>query len=436
MTNKKCGQKRSPSPCTPEDEGPTCWICLCGGADESGQPLRRDCSCRGNAGFVHLGCLVGYAENVTSEMDEGDSGKFIQAWTACPNCCQDYEHDLCSDLVARCNSFVEANYSGDLFLACHAVYLKLRKLAIRKENKGRGAEVATEVISIVEQMRAENPSQPRAILYFEIAAYETLALFAEFEGTRDSLKDAVEFHTRCRDIYQMIGIPTDLPHAEACIAQARAKLNGLVDGKGGGGGWTKEDAVRDCRDYYDESLEESGENSSVTMISMFRLADALRAAHRGVEAERLMTRLSTIANRVHGSKHDFTRDVEESLMRSRRRHVSVRGKRGKQFEALRYEGEDKCVVRGPLSKPRKINEEKTFTVHNHQIRPALGSPVTCHGLEASSNLNGKMGNVLSRKKGAQKYTVHFEDESLEPCLVHPNNMRIVFKLPGEEYYEK
>jgi hypothetical protein len=36
-----------------------CYLCLDGDLDDDGQPLRRDCACRGtDAGFVHLSCLA------------------------------------------------------------------------------------------------------------------------------------------------------------------------------------------------------------------------------------------------------------------------------------------------------------------------------------------------------------------------------------------
>ena len=39
-----------------------CYLCLGGDLDDDGQPLRRDCACRGtDAGFVHLSCLTDYA---------------------------------------------------------------------------------------------------------------------------------------------------------------------------------------------------------------------------------------------------------------------------------------------------------------------------------------------------------------------------------------
>ena len=44
-----------------DDDAPCCFICL-GGTDESGEPLTRECSCRGTMGYVHHSCLVNYLE--------------------------------------------------------------------------------------------------------------------------------------------------------------------------------------------------------------------------------------------------------------------------------------------------------------------------------------------------------------------------------------
>ena len=53
------GSNNSKSP----GEGVSCWICLEEGADEKGQPLRRDCSCRGDSGYMHVSCVARYALN-------------------------------------------------------------------------------------------------------------------------------------------------------------------------------------------------------------------------------------------------------------------------------------------------------------------------------------------------------------------------------------
>ena len=123
-----------------------------------------------------------------------------------------------------------------------------------------------------------------------------------------------------------------------------------------------------------------------------------------------------------------------TMRRYNKRHVSIRGWRKKQFQALRYiSAENKYVVKGPIAMPRRIEDEKQFSVHAHEIRPTLGTPIICHGLEGEKeHLNGKIGDVRCRERGAQKYTVLFEDKRLEPCLVHPKNMRILFGLPSVE----
>jgi hypothetical protein len=70
-----------------------CYLCLDGGADESGQPLRRDCACRGtDAGFVHLSCLTNYAA-AKSEQARGMQ-EFRVPWRECPGCHQYYQNEL------------------------------------------------------------------------------------------------------------------------------------------------------------------------------------------------------------------------------------------------------------------------------------------------------------------------------------------------------
>jgi hypothetical protein len=50
------------------DQEAVCYLCLDGGS-EAGQPLRRDCACRGtDAGFVHLACLVKYAATKSKQL--------------------------------------------------------------------------------------------------------------------------------------------------------------------------------------------------------------------------------------------------------------------------------------------------------------------------------------------------------------------------------
>ena len=45
-----------------------CWICLDADSDEHGTP-RRDCSCRGTAGYVHVSCLIDMAGKKSDAID-------------------------------------------------------------------------------------------------------------------------------------------------------------------------------------------------------------------------------------------------------------------------------------------------------------------------------------------------------------------------------
>ena len=345
-------------------------------------------------------------------------------------------HPLYTLLQAKCTSFVEINFPEELWYTAHALYVKLRTISIKPSNKQIANEVASKLIAVVHVMENEYMESggtqgyrtlPRAFRYFAVTAHESLGLFAELEATKESLKKAVIEFEHCRDIYKLIGIPTDIAHAEACIARAQSKYNG--DNR-----WTAEDGLKDCRDYYKEACEESGEESPCALISLFRLADALKESYHGIESIRILTKLETIYRRIHGPDHDNTKEVEVTMRRYNKRHVSIRGWRKKQFQALRYiSAENKYVVKGPIAMPRRIEDEKQFSVHAHEIRPTLGTPIMCHGLEGErEHLNGKIGDVRCRERGAQKYTLHFEDKSLEPCLVHPKNMRILFDLPSVE----
>ena len=80
------------------DEAPSCYICLEDGPDETGGEVRRDCSCRGGSGYVHLSCIANYAEqkyNISKKVGN-------KPWTNCPNCNQRYLNEFAIDLAREC----------------------------------------------------------------------------------------------------------------------------------------------------------------------------------------------------------------------------------------------------------------------------------------------------------------------------------------------
>src|SRR6056300_910124 len=93
------------------NEGASCWICLEEGPDESGQPLRRDCSCRGeHAGFAHLSCTINYAKQKSknaAETYEFRTNVFVEPWEKCHHCKQKFRSNLALELSAACVTFAE-----------------------------------------------------------------------------------------------------------------------------------------------------------------------------------------------------------------------------------------------------------------------------------------------------------------------------------------
>ena len=97
----------------------------------------------------------------------------------------------------------------------------------------------------------------------------------------------------------------------------------------------------------------------------------------------------------------------------------------KQFQALRYENDGEiCIVTGPITKPRQIEEERIYHIENNLLIPNLGCPVICHGLVSASHLNGELGEV-------RHLAVYFAKKGMKSALVKPANLRIAFELPSK-----
>lgn len=104
-----------------------CWICLEDGPDEAGEPLVRDCACRGetSAGY-HISCIIKYATSKTLDViRKCDRGKvpvtpdFTDYWDRCPNCNQSMASGIRSALSPALWGLVEG-LSDIHFVKFHA----------------------------------------------------------------------------------------------------------------------------------------------------------------------------------------------------------------------------------------------------------------------------------------------------------------------------
>ena len=132
--------------------GASCWICLEDGHDDLGQPLRRDCSCRGeSAGFAHLSCYIEYAEQKSRYM-RSTMGDITEPWNFCPNCRQPFMNNLFIDLAMAYEDFVNREYPDNAMFRHSVFQLKMRVFR-QADKREEACNLAREMLSTIEKMK-------------------------------------------------------------------------------------------------------------------------------------------------------------------------------------------------------------------------------------------------------------------------------------------
>jgi len=422
--------------CAADNEGASCWICLEEGPAELGDPIVRDCSCRGESGFAHLSCIIKYAEQESRRCAERSGVKmvdFTRPWEKCPNCKQLYMKEVALNVATALVTFAKNNYPDNECIHLHALGNKLDvlvRLDQAKESKriaNNIMSIANNILSIVRESKMIHSSPSETVLYIEAYAHDQLGDIYCIEGTKDGAKSAMKHYEICRDIYKAIGSNPDVASAEAKLAQM-----------GGCNNVSIEVELEKCQEVFKQSLELESEESPRRIHIGINMAIHFHKANQAIKAERLLSKIARVSNRFHGPDHELTQLAESSLQYFKARYVYFKTERGLLlFQALRYEDDgENCTVYGPLNSkvwgPGNVPEEETNSFSTKNIIPIEGTPVIYHGLIKSNQLDGKLGDIRywdEEKTG--RYEVHFEDKGLKPCLVKPENIRILFELPDE-----
>ena len=174
-------------------------------------------------------------------------------------------------------------------------------------------------------------------------------------------------------------------------------------------------------------------NSDSTIFVGLQYAEALWQRNRRIEAERLAINVATASRRVHGPHHKITIKAKELPGTCTKRCVTLLPEMGTIFQALRYEnGGEICVVTGPITKPRRKDDERMYHIANNLVIPGKGCAAICHGLVSASHLNGELGEVRDVKPDGTgiRMGVHFEKKGVKSALVKPENLLIAFELPN------
>jgi hypothetical protein len=267
---------------------------------------------------------------------------------------------------------------------------------------------------------------------FEAYAYEKLGEMFLFDNSNEGLKFMMQHIKKARAIYNLVDMKDDVSRMDTLISFVTAKKQAANDGEALSSTETNS-FLQKTRNMYESNIHTKGMDSVSTIQAGLAYAKLLRGANLCIEAERLATKLSTISRRVHGPDHKVTINATELLKQCKKRYVIVLFD-DKVFEALRYKNDGEiCVVTGPITDPRVIEDERIHHIENNLLIPNLGCPVICHGLVSSSHLNGELGEVRNVKRDVTgiRLAVHFEKKGVKSALVKPANLRIAFELPSK-----
>ena len=319
----------------------------------------RDCSSRGDdAGFAHLSCLVSYADNKTRDLLESGKGDFSESWRECPHCRQHYQRQVAIDMANSFLLFIGENYPGHevrkfgFSMIAHAIMDM--DYGNNPELREKGKRAASQMISAIQKSGEDNNIR----LMF---AYGALAKFSEADKTSDGYEMAIHYHEKVRDWYKSKGDEMRVKRTETVMDDVKSKRDGREVKP------ISDEVLKEIQAHYEKCVRDRGGSSALTLQAGMILVEALiQSGIHGLECERLSNKLAIISRRVLGPEHEITRHAEIALDLCKGRRVGMMTDDGiKKYYVLRFDG--RLVVTGPISDPRKPDEEEIMTVAINDI---------------------------------------------------------------------
>jgi len=338
------------------DDAPVCYICLDNGPDELGQPIRRDCSCRGSdCGFAHISCLIKYAQQKTEIWDGYSIGDLSEPWVMCPCCLQPYQNELAVDLANEFVSYVVREHSSDLLLYLYALDHKLCALVARTINgikmKSESIRIANKMLFLIRKLKTDRRYRfDLCITIIESSVYNRLGQITLVEDF-DGYKKAIKYFEKCRDLANAV-------HYSQGVAIANNNILGTK--KVYGKDISSDEYLKRAHAFHQLQVDVSGQDSIDTIKAGLNVAIALKGTNQRRQAEELLSELVEISKRFHGPEHNITKLIESE--RVQKVAIGV-GKEWKLFKFVKLkEDGNNCIVQGPILEPRSIQSEKMFTV--------------------------------------------------------------------------
>jgi hypothetical protein len=296
-----------------DDGEAVCYLCLGTGADEAGQPLRRDCACRGtDAGFVHLSCLTNYAATKSKGWDGRDTNEFVNPWDTCPSCYQEYQNELGIDIASEFVSFVRRQYPHNTQSQVEALHVK--KCALMKMVRGlqpvkkREAGVTTNVLlSLIDRMKTEEITLSLRYSQFEAEAHNTLGHIALDERTKESARRAEAYFEKYLELSESM---INESFGDEFITCAKKNI-ALAKSRYECGG--NDEELLMSQELYELRVSKYGEENEYTIGAGQSYAVNLQKANRRGEARDLLIKLLSTSKQVFGPDHNTTKGIGLAL---------------------------------------------------------------------------------------------------------------------------
>ena len=340
---------------------------------------------------------------------------YAKPWQDCINCKQSFQGNLSIDLSSAFISFTEANYDYpgnnmyDKIKLITAVKNKIFKqlgpsssLAINIssisamgvpqgfQHKQEIEELIKRMISMIDQTKKDLKMRSwlhmpktslsywyyKELCQYEAQGYQMIGLlecitpscsYCTWTDDPERVQTGINYLGKARVIYNLLGMEEEAIDIDKSIANLRADLNNS----------DRDDNLsvaadlfyneNDARATYAMSIKAFGLSSVMGMRSGLVFANKLLyGACHGLEAQRLVTKLTIDSRYIHGPGHHITINAEKLLEDCKIRYIKVYpiGR----CQALQYENYgETCVVQGPIMNPRQVDKEQIFHFANSVV---------------------------------------------------------------------
>ena len=340
---------------------------------------------------------------------------FIEPWNKCNICKQYFQGQLLIDLASSCLSFAETTYGAennkwDKLKPMFALRLKISAIFhATNDNHNETLQpvipLINNLLSMVNQTKKDlnmsrwihMPQNTEEYQYFRMLCGNYEAYGYDYLGRAynsiEGIKTAIIHFKKARAIYNLVSMTGLAKEVENKIAATTVKMEAVAN-EDISNSRAKISSISElAKNIYENNLNEKGINAEATIQTGVSYARSLTTLARTIEAERFVTKLSAISRRVLGPEHKVTINAETFLNECKVRYVFVLPE-NTPFQALRYKNDGNiCVVIGPITEPRRKDEERIHRIENNLILPEKGCPVLCHGLVSAPHLNGRLGEV-------------------------------------------